>query len=184
MSNRRKEKFLTEYQVINNWRNSVVNSDFIMTSIFLPLSVGIFSTYFLIEEPVYYLRWVFFGASSLLLFFWRLYALHIDKQIRAVYPRIFELEKNFLFKFTRRYLETELWSENEIKQSRFHTPQQMRQRLEESNRKKYWSRGHGLLNGIAIAIIIGECVVYSEFIPIKWIFDLVKDFIHNIIILF
>ena len=177
MSNSRKEKFLTEYQVINNWRNTVINCSFIMTSIFLPLSVGIFSTYFLIENGEHYLKWVFFGASSLLLFFWRLYALHIDKQIRAVYPRICELEEKFSFKFTRKYLEPELWSENEIQKSKFHTHQQIRQRLEESSWKKYWSRGHDLLNGIAIIIILSEYFIFFRLSHIKWAFNLVKGII-------
>ena len=102
------EKHIAEYQAIQQWRNNVVNSDFIMTSICLPLSILIFSSHFLIEYPPEascglraFLSAVFWLASIGILIMWRFYARHIDKSVRAVYPRICELEEQLSFSFTR-----------------------------------------------------------------------------------
>jgi len=168
MTRRGKDKFLTEYQVINQWRNNVVNSDYMMTTILLPLSVGIFSTYFIKENSSLFVKFVYLIASLILIVFWRIYAFSIDKKIRDIYPRICYLEEKFSFTFTREYLKSEWWPKKD--KSWLPTGKDVEDKIEGLSWKdKYFSRGHGMLNGIAIIIICGE--IYSLFF-------------HNLILIF
>ena len=164
MTRRGKDKFLTEYQVINQWRNNVVSCSYIMTYIFMPAATGIFFSYYLIENFCRPSQWLFWIASSVLIAFWRFYALYLDKSILDFYPRICELEDKFNFNFTQEYLRRAF-----LKKCENHTLDQLKGEIEEL-RKWYQyirfsftsrtkSRGHIYLNWFAIGLIIGELFI-------------------------
>jgi len=68
------KKFLTEYEVINQWRMSLVSNNYILTYIFVPLSVVTFSSYYLASNGSCPCHWLFFMFSIILIGFWRIIA--------------------------------------------------------------------------------------------------------------
>lgn len=160
MNNTEEAKFLTEYETINQWRNNIVSSDYTMTYIFVTLAVGIFSTYFIIEEPPSFVRLVYLLISAGLIIFWRLYAYHIDKSVLNTYLRICELEEKFNFGFTREYLKSVWWSEGEKDKSWLPSRTELEEKLNSlTSWQKFRTRGHDKLNDFAILIIGVEALV-------------------------
>jgi len=166
--------FLTEYQVINQWRISLVSHDFTMTYIFIPLSISVMLSYFLIKTSIspYY----FFGFSFSLIVFWRWYAYHIDSKVFKAYTRILKLEEKFRFHFTREYLESVFWKKKELK---LMSPTWLgvREKVKEIENRHWiircyflffhyrYSRGHLLFNCLALAVILIEWFLIKNIIP-------------------
>ncbi len=163
MSNGENNNLLTEYQVINNWRNSVVNSDFIMTSIFIPLSIATFFSYYLIKNSKDTPQLLFWGASSFLILTWRWYAHHIDASVLKIYPKIVQLEILLELTFTREYLKNirTWWTDKQLdNESWLPDYLEVKYRVEHlCKTQKYFSRGHGKLNFIAFLVIVSEFLI-------------------------
>lgn len=163
------KSFLTEYEVINQWRNNVVTNDYIMTYIFIPLSITIFLSYFLIKSPPS--KWIFWGFPSFLIFLWRFYAHDIDRKILDIYPRIYELEEKLRFRFTRDYL-TRIFLNKSVKlESDLPCLQKIKKAIEDFKKwyiiKSFhsrYSRGHWIFNWFALLLVISGFIWMKFFI--------------------
>ena len=176
MPRRGKDKFLTEYQVINQWRSSVVSSDFTMTYIVIPLSVTIIILSFSIMRTYPTSKWYFFGLSIILIVFWRVYAHYLDSKIFKTYTRILELEEMFEFHFMREYLASVFWKKKELKPFS-PTWLEVRKKIEEFENQfciKKWlyllfhyrySRGHLFFNCLALIVLLIEVFLIKDIIP-------------------
>ncbi len=163
-----KNALLTEYQVINQWRNNVVHHDYTITSISLPLIISSFSlatsnlfSYIFAQRLLFNLMWgiVLFAFTILLILCWRVYAQLLDNKIVSTYSRIIELEEKFSFCFTYNYLKAiSLWWKKEKKnQNKSWSPsyQEVRNKIDELKWwHKWFSRGHGMFNIFCIVLIV------------------------------
>jgi hypothetical protein len=161
----------TEYQVINEWRNNVITCSYIMTSIFIPATTGIFFSYYFIENLCRPPQYIFLLTSIILIFFWRFYDLRIDREILNIYPRIYFLEENLNYRFTREYL-THSFLRQEIGNNNPLPPLNEIERIINEYRqgREYYhprnlflrckrSRGHVILNWFALTLIFGEGII-------------------------
>jgi len=165
------KSFLTEYEVINQWRNNVVTNDYIMTYIFIPLSISIFLSYFLIESPPS--KWIFWGFPSFLILLWRFYAHNIDRKILDVYPRIYELEEKLRFRFTRDYLTRIFLNKSVELESDLPCLQEIKKAIEDFKKWKWYiiksfhsrySRGHWIFNWLSLLLVISGFICMKFFI--------------------